>query len=92
MVLEGVETEAVSLLQESRPSADRDVGADTTEHHEPLAVSEARSVFDTPEPSPESDTTAVQRQQDDTEVATVDAEPRPKRSGWWQRAKATFGS
>ena len=91
VVSESVETEAVSLPQESRPSADRDVGADTIEHHEPLAASEARSVFDTPEPFPESDTT-VQRQQDDTEVETVDAEPRPKRSGWWQRAKATFGS
>ena len=90
--LEGVETEAVSTVRESRPSADRDVGADTTEHHAPLAESDARSVFETPEPAPEGDTRAVEHQQDDAEVATVDAEPRPKRSGWWQRAKATFGS
>ncbi len=90
--LESVETETVSTGQESRPSADRDVGADTTEHHAPLAESEARSVFETPEPALESDTTAVQRLQVDTEVASVDEEPRAKRSGWWQRAKATFGS
>ena len=92
VALEGVETEAVPTGQESRPSADRDVGADTAEHHAPLAESEVRSVFETQEPAPESDTAAVQRQQDETEAATVDAEPRPKRSGWWQRAKATFSS
>ncbi len=86
------ETEAVSAAQESRPSADRDVGADTIEHHAPLADAEAQSIFEAPS-APEDEAAAVQGQQAETEVATVDAEPsRPKRSGWWQRAKATFGS
>ncbi len=93
VAVESVESEAVSAVQESRPSADRDVGADTAEHHAPLAEPEAQSVFETPAQVDASDLSGMERAETETQLAANDIEPlRPKRSGWWQRAKATFGS
>ena len=71
----------------ARPSADRDVGADTVEHHaaDPAAPSlpvAAESTVDTMAAVAES-----------LPEQAAPAEPdRPKRSGWWQRAKSSFGS
>ena len=70
----------------ARPSADRDVGADTVEHHAPATAPEA------PEETLPTAADAVA-----PDPAPVEREPepdpdRPKRSGWWQRAKASFGS
>ena len=90
------------------PSADRDVGADTVEHHPPEAeVGEAEKPASQPmgaaPPAPpqyQADLpglgSAASEQSSPTEEAGPSAReeepPRPKRSGWWQRAKATFGS
>ncbi len=88
---EAVETTASA--QETRPSADRDVGADTAEHHAPLAEPEMQSVFTPPAPSDVGDQAGVESAEPEGQVAAEDNEPsRPKRSGWWQRAKATFSS
>ena len=89
---DSLETEAVASALKSRPSADRDVGADTVGHHAPLAEPEARSVFETQPPADAGDSAGVEHADAKTEVAADDEPLRPKRSGWWQRAKATFGS
>ncbi len=68
----------------ARPSADRDVGADTVEHHAPAIAAEAPA-----EPAAATAPVAA------TVPEPVTAEPesdRPKRSGWWQRAKSSFGA
>ncbi|HEX4768664.1 MAG TPA: Rne/Rng family ribonuclease [Lichenihabitans sp.] len=102
------ESPAEPLATVVPPSADRDVGADTVEHHPPEAEPET---VDEPAPQPGSATPppSSQRQADlpglDAAASapptpTQEAAPpvreedpsRPKRSGWWQRAKATFGS
>ena len=80
-----------------KPAADRDVGADTAERHPPLeATSEpelplAQAV---PDGSPSPEAPAETEGAAAAEVsppAPVEPEPdRAKRSGWWQRAKATF--
>ena len=64
----------------ARPSADRDVGADTVEHHAPDTAAPALTApldVETAEP--------------DADVAESEGD-RPKRSGWWQRAKSSFGA
>ncbi len=84
----------------SRPSADRDVGADTVEHHAPETEPEApapfaaESTMDTMSAPPEPAPAPKARPVPATPVpAEADPDPdRPKRSGWWQRAKASFGT
>ncbi|WP_131193793.1 ribonuclease E/G [Lichenihabitans psoromatis] len=90
----------------SRPSADRDVGADTAEHHPaeatasreqpelplsnasptvPAPATPLETVAEAPTPH------AAPSEPVATEVEAEVVDPdRPKRSGWWQRAKATF--
>ncbi len=90
------------------PSADRDVGADTVEHHPPEAAVEAadepaaQPVGAAPPASPrhQADLPGLDLAASEPPAPTEEAAPpvreeepsRPKRSGWWQRAKATFGS
>ncbi|RYC33028.1 Rne/Rng family ribonuclease [Lichenibacterium minor] len=72
----------------ARPSADRDVGADTVEHHAPaddaaVTAAPAESTVDTL-------ATAADAAPD---AASAEPQPdQPKRSGWWQRAKSSFGA
>ena len=97
-VEETAEIVAPSSVEEpmARPSADRDVGADTVEHHGPATAPEPADVPETLSPSSAETPAAVG---DDVRPSTNEAageavlDPdRPKRSGWWQRAKASFGS
>ena len=77
------------------PSADRDVGADTAKNH---AADEATTALSGPEPTKAAEaeepaltteTNAATEQASAPEPA-ADEPSRPKRSGWWQRAKATI--
>ena len=82
----------------SRPSADRDVGADTVEHHAPETEPEAPAVFaaestmDTMSVPPEARPASVEPAPAEAAPAAPEDPDRPKRSGWWQRAKASFGT
>ena len=77
------------------PSADRDVGADTAKNH---AADEATTALSEPEPTKaaEAEEPALTNkpvaatEQASAEEAKADEPSRPKRSGWWQRAKATI--
>ena len=92
------EEETPSLLPFSPPSADRDVGAPIakTEEDEPAPV----GVFaPSPPVAPADELKAAAEPAKEAEPAAVEAPPapaaapepdRPKRSGWWQRAKATL--
>ena len=92
-----VEDEAPTLLSFEPPSADRDVGADTAINHP--ADSEPASSAQSTESVALADL-ALQTQPTDQGSAEAAATPpaadapeeppRPKRSGWWQRAKATL--
>ena len=82
----------------ARPSADRDVGADTVEHHAPSTAPEVSKPAEDV-PSAPVERLAVANDSVAPPAAEATAEPapdpdpdRPKRSGWWQRAKASFGS
>ncbi len=106
-----VEASSEDETDQTRPSADRDVGADTVKHHPadataggsqpelPLVETVARAA-EPAKPSPEvsrEPELAPAGQELEAKAADVvpEREPesdpnRPKRSGWWQRAKATF--
>ena len=90
--------ETMPTLGFEGPSADRDVGADTAKNHPPsdepasvqaeppfgdADVAAASPAEAEPDPLPAAATATVAASEDD-------APPRPKRSGWWQRAKATL--
>ena len=77
------------------PSADRDVGADTAKNH---AADEGTAALSGPEPTKAAGAEGGELTPE-TDAATEPASPaepkadepsRPKRSGWWQRAKATI--
>ncbi len=102
------ESPAEHLLATVPPSADRDVGADTVEHHPPETEPETAEAS-APRPGVAAEPASSQHQADLPGLETVAGEPsapieeaappireegppQPKRSGWWQRAKATFGS
>ena len=76
------------------PSADRDIGADTAKLH-PAGSGEESSarleaVFaDAPSVSEAVPAASVAVVEAPRELAPAEP-PRPKRSGWWQRAKATL--
>ena len=95
------EDDAPSLLGFAAPSADRDVGADTAQEHPPeaapadqLAVAQSSGLeLTAPTTSPSEPDAAppVEPQSEPAPPTAADEPPRPKRSGWWQRAKATLG-
>ena len=77
------------------PSADRDVGADTAKNH---AADEGTAALSGTEPTKAAGAEGGEPTAE-TDAATEPASPaepkadepsRPKRSGWWQRAKATI--
>ncbi len=85
--------------QAPRPAADRDVGADTVEHHPPLegaagdgAAFASDSEPSVPEQRPVSDFPKTAAPPPSLPAPAESGPAGPKRSGWWQRAKATFGS
>jgi len=75
-------------------SADRDLGVDLPEQHAPMAPAETGQPSETGESSPEprAPDMAAATQPSAVEPPTAPDPDRPKRSGWWQRAKASFGS
>ncbi len=81
------------------PSADRDVGADTAQQH-PAAEPQLpllQPAVETPS-ADRAETSEAAPVSAPATAATASAPPsepdpdRPKRSGWWQRAKATFST
>ncbi len=90
---------AVAESSATRPSADVDIEADTAKAHPAEAVSdpvEAELPLALPEPPTVTDATPAPAETAAlTAAAAPEPEqpsgpPQPKRSGWWQRAKATF--
>ncbi len=93
--------EVESAAEDARPAADRDVGADSTGRRPPeQKAARTAGGEDGPLAQPQGGSA---RNVDGSAPAGAmpssltrsPAEPdseRPKRSGWWQRAKATFGS
>ncbi len=78
----------------ARPSADRDVGADTVEHHAP-AIEAEKPAEPVAAAAPAAATAAEPSAPEPSESEPSESEPdsdRPKRSGWWQRAKSSFGA
>ena len=75
-------------------SANRALGVDLPEQHAPMAPAETGQPSETGESSPEprAPDMAAATQPSAMEPPTAPDPDRPKRSGWWQRAKASFGS
>lgn len=91
---EAVAADRVDRVAGGSRSADRDLEVDVPEQHASMAPAETgeRSGTDEASPEPRAPDMAAARQPAAMEPPAAPDPDRPKRSGWWQRAKASFGS
>jgi len=83
-----------AVTSPGRPSADHEAGTDAEEKHASQAGPETGASSETAEVAPtrSAPDLAAAAQPSATEPPVAPDPDRPKRSGWWQRAKASFGS